>query len=142
MVLKTFTKHGKGISMYQPPTPKFTRTVGRHRRKTCSLLDSYENYKVKNYLWKDTKHIRHIHMKDDKNNNRMERLNGTIKDREVAYRDIKKMTSHLFDGFQTFYNFSKKHGSLDKRTPTECAWILVEGNNKWKTIIQNASLNE
>ena len=33
-----------------------------------------DNYKAKNFLWKDTEHIRHIHMKGDKNNNRMERL--------------------------------------------------------------------
>ena len=100
-----------------------------------------ENYKAKNFLWKDTEHIRHIHMKGDKNNNRMERLNGIIRDREVAYRGIKKMNSPLFDGFQTFYNFSKKHGGIGKKTPAELAGILVDGNNKWKTIIQNASLH-
>jgi len=100
-----------------------------------------ENYKAKNFLWKDTEHIRHIHMKGDKNNNRMERLNGTIRDREVAYRGIKKMNSPLFAGFQTYYNFSKKHGGIGKKTPAEKAGIIVDGNNKWKTIIQNASLN-
>ena len=99
-----------------------------------------DHYKAKNFLWKDTEHVRHIHMKGDKNNNRMERLNGTIRDREVAYRGIKKMSSPLFDGFQTYYNFSKKHGGIDKRTPAECAGIRVDGNNKWKTIIQNAAL--
>ncbi len=99
-----------------------------------------ENYKAKNFLWKDTKHIRHIHMKGDKNNNRMERLNGTIRDREVSYRGIKKMDSPLFDGFQTFYNFSKKHGGINGKTPAEMAKIQVDGKNKWKTIIQNASL--
>ena len=65
------------------------------------------NYKAKNFLWKDTEHILHIHMKGNKNNNRMERLNCTIRDREVTYRGIKKMGSPPFDGFQTFYNFSK-----------------------------------
>ena len=98
-------------------------------------------YRQKNPLQKETEHIRHIHMKGDKNNNRMERLNGTIRDREVAYRGIKKMDSPLFDGFQAFYNFSKKHGGINKETPAECAGILVDGSNKWKTIIQNASLH-
>ena len=98
-------------------------------------------YRQKNPLQKETEHIRHIHMKGDKNNNRMERLNGTIRDREVVYRGIKKMDSPLFDGFQTFYNFSKKHGGIDKKTPAEMAGILVDGNNKWKTIIQNAYLH-
>ena len=101
-----------------------------------------ENYKAKNFLWKDTEHIRHIHMKGDKNNNRMERLNGTIRDREVSYRGIKKMDSPLFVGFQTFYNFSKKHGGIGKKTPAELAGIIVDGSNKWKTLIQNASLSK
>ncbi len=101
-----------------------------------------DNYKAKNPLWKDTEHIRHIHMKGDKNNNRMERLNGTIRDREVAYRGIKKMNSPLFNGFQAFYNFSKKHGGIDKKTPAEKAGILVDGDNKWKTLIQNTSLSQ
>ncbi len=100
------------------------------------------NYKAKNFLWKDTEHIRHIHMKGDKNNNRMERLNGTIRDREIAYRGIKKMDSPLFDGFQIFYNFSKKHGGIGKKTPAEMAGIIVDGSNKWKIIIQNASLSQ
>ncbi len=101
-----------------------------------------DNYKAKNFLWKDTEHTRHIHMKGDKNNNRMERLNGTFRDREVAYRGIKKMSSPLFSGFQTFYNFSKKHGGIGKKTPAELAGVLVDGNNKWKTLIQNASLSQ
>ncbi len=50
--------------------------------------------------------------------------------------------AQLFDGFQTFYNFSKKHGGIEKKTPAEMAGILVDGSNKWKTIIQNASLNQ
>ena len=99
-----------------------------------------DEYKQKNFLQKETQHIRHIHMKGDKNNNRMERLNGIIRDREVSYRGIKKMDSPLFDGFQTFYNFSKKHGGIGKKTPAELAGIVVDGSNKWKTIIQNASL--
>ena len=99
-------------------------------------------YKSKNHLQKDTEHIRHIHMKGDKNNNRMERLNGTIRDREVSYRGIKKMDSPLFDGFQTFYNFSKKHSGIGKKTPAEMAGITVDGPNKWKTLIQNAALSK
>ncbi len=101
-----------------------------------------DNYKAKNFLWKDTEHIRHIHMKGDRNNNRMERLNGTIRDREIAFRGIKKMSSPFFDLFQVFYNCTKKHGGLDGNTPASKAGIEIEGMNKWKTLIQNASLNQ
>ena len=43
---------------------------------------------------------------------------------------------------KAYYNFTKKHGSLDGKTPAEQAKILVDGKNKWKTIIQNASLHK
>ena len=100
-----------------------------------------DHYRARSFLWKDTVHIRHIHMKGDRNNNRMERLNGTIRDREVACRGIKKVSSPLFDGFQTYYNFMKRHGGIGRMTPAEAAGILVDGPNKWKTIIQNAALS-
>jgi len=29
--------------------------------------------------------------------------------------------------------------SLDNRTPAEACGIIVQGENKWKTLIQNAS---
>ena len=41
---------------------------------------------------------------------------------------------------KAYYNFTKKHGSLNGKTPAEQAMIEVDGKNKWKTIIQNASL--
>jgi len=42
---------------------------------------------------------------------------------------------------KVYYNFAKKHGALDGRTPAEASRIKVDGRNKWKTIIQNASLS-
>ena len=55
----------------------------------------------------------------------MKRLNGEIRDREKVFRGLKKMSSPLFDGFQTFYNFTKKHGVLEGKTPAEMAGIIV-----------------
>ncbi len=43
---------------------------------------------------------------------------------------------------RVYYNFTKKHGALDGQTPAESALISVDGTNKWKTIIQNASLSK
>ena len=34
------------------------------------------------------------------------------------------------------------HASLNGQTPAEAAKITVDGKNKWKTIIQNASLSK
>ena len=74
-------------------------------------------------------------------NNKMERLNGEIRDREKVFRGLKKMDTAILDGMRVYYNFIKKHGSLKGRTPAQASMIEVDGKNKWKTIIQNASLN-
>lgn len=42
-----------------------------------------------------TVHISHIHFKRDMNNNKMERLNGEIRDREKTMRGLKKMDTPI-----------------------------------------------
>jgi hypothetical protein len=74
------------------------------------------------------------------NNNKMERLNGEIRDREKVFRGLKKKDTPIFDGIKAYYNFTKKHGASKGKTPAESAMIKVDGLNRWKTIIQNASL--
>ncbi len=98
----------------------------------------------KKVFGKETRHIKHIHLMGKRsrdNNNKMERLNGTIGgDREVAFRGLKSDNTNLIGGFRTFYNCTKKHEGRGGKTPAEEAPILIDGPNKWKTIIQNASL--
>lgn len=52
-----------------------------------------------------TKHIRHIHLEGDHNNNKMERLNGEIRDREKTMRGVKKMDSVALAGYQLYHNY-------------------------------------
>jgi putative transposase len=40
---------------------------------------------------------------------------------------------------QIFHNFVRPHTGLNGDTPAERAGIKVEGENKWMTLIQNAS---
>ena len=65
---------------------------------------------------------------------------GEIRDREKVFRGLKKMDTAIIDGMRVYYNFTKKHGALKGQTPAESAMIKIDGANKWKTIIQNASL--
>ena len=74
-------------------------------------------------------------------NNKMERLNGEIRDREKVFRGLKKEDSAILDGFRVYCNFTKKHSGINNRTPASEAGIQVDGANKWKTLIQNASLD-
>ena len=94
--------------------------------------------------WRENKaltiqHIRHVHMQGDKNNNRMERLNGEIRDREKVMRSLKTENSPILTGYQLFHNFVRPHMALDGMTPADKAGITVKGKDKWLTIIQNAS---
>jgi transposase-like protein len=86
-----------------------------------------------------TKHIRNITLKGNRNNNKMERLNGEIRDREKIMRGLKKRRTTILRGYQIYHNFIRKHEGLDGKTPSEACGITIEGQNKWLTLIQNAS---
>ena len=102
-----------------------------------------DQYRSKNFLHKDTEHHRHIHFKGDMNNNQMESFNGnTLRAREKVVRGIKKEDSAILTGMQIHHNYIRPHQGLDGDTPADRAGIHVQGDNKWKTIIQNASLHK
>jgi len=73
------------------------------------------------------------------NNNKMERMNGEIRDREKTMRGLKRKRTPILQGYQIYHNYVRPHEGLDGKTPAEACGIKVEGENKWMTIIQNAS---
>jgi transposase-like protein len=83
-------------------------------------------------------HIRHIRLQGDRNNNKMERLNGEIRDREKTMRGLKKKRTSILQGYQLYHNFIKEHDALGNKTPAEACGTKIEGKNKWMTLIQNA----
>ncbi len=86
-----------------------------------------------------TQHIRHIAIRGDRNNNKMERMNGEIRDREKTMRGLKTKETPILAGYQIFHNYIREHEALDGKTPAEVCGIEVRGKNKWLTLIQNAS---
>ena len=89
----------------------------------------------------DVKHIRHITLQGNRNNNKMERLNGEIRDREKTMRGLKRRRTPILSGYQIYHNYIRPHEGLNGKTPAEACGIKVEGKNKWLTLIQNA-INE
>ncbi len=85
-------------------------------------------------------HISHIHLKGDMNNNKMERMNGEVRDREKVMRGLKVEDTPILKGYQIFHNYIRPHQGLGGRTPADASGIHVEGENKWITLIQNASV--
>jgi len=86
-----------------------------------------------------TEHIRHVRLQGDMNNNKMERMNGEIRDRERCMRTLEKADTPILGGMRIYHNFVKPHMALDGKTPADVAGIKIQGENKWLTIIQNAS---
>jgi putative transposase len=106
-------------------------------------LRSYRDAWLKEYRTNkqsdSTVHIRQITLAGHRNNNKMERMNGEIRDREKVTRNLKIDGSPILTGMQLFHNYVRPHMGLHGKTPADLAGIKVEGENKWLTLIQNAS---
>lgn len=74
-------------------------------------------------------------------NNKVERLNGTIREREKVMRGLQneETAEVLMEGFKNYYNFIRPHQALHGMTPAEMAGLdLNLGENKWKELIKQA----
>jgi len=86
-----------------------------------------------------TEHIRRITIKGDRHNNKMERFNGEVRDREKVMRGLKQEDTPILTGYQILHNCLRPHEAVEGKIPTEVCGIKVKGENKWLTIIQNAT---
>ncbi len=84
------------------------------------------------------RHIREIALTGQIHNNKMERMNGEIRDREKTMRGLKIEETPILKGYQIFHNYVRPHEALEGKTPSQAAGIEVLGDNKWKTLIENA----
>lgn len=69
----------------------------------------------------------------------MERMNGEVRDREKTMRGLKQKRTVILQGYQLYHNYVRPHMALDGKTPAEACGIQIEGLDKWKTLIENAS---
>ncbi len=58
-------------------------------------------------------------VKPHANNNRIERMNGTLRERVKIQRGWKTMKTPLAEGQRIQYNFVKPHMALEGQTPAE-----------------------
>lgn len=103
--------------------------------------DAYKKEIRSMYNPKGTEHIREIRIAGKVHNNKMERMNGEIRDREKTMRGLKIEDTPILKGYQIFHNFVRPHEALKGQTPADLCGITVQGKNKWKTLIQNAKVN-
>jgi len=75
--------------------------------------------------------------KPNATNNRIERLNGTLRERVKVQRGWKTVRTPLAEGMRIQYNFVKPHMALKGKTPAQEAKIKnVKNGNKWMDLLE------
>jgi len=72
------------------------------------------------------------------NNNRIERMNGTLRERIKVQRGWKTMKTPLAEGQRIHYNFVKPHLALEGQTPSQAAGLTPKG---WKELLTESVNN-
>ncbi|MDG6976043.1 MAG: transposase [Nitrososphaerota archaeon] len=72
------------------------------------------------------------------NNNRVERLNGTLRERVKIQRGWKSPTSKVAEGMRIQYNFVRPRTALEGQTPAQVAGIGLTGRDKWMELLKKA----
>lgn len=103
-------------------------------------LPAYHDAFMKEYWTRtnEAQHVKDIHIDGKVHNNKMERLNGEIRDREKVMRGLEKTDTPVLTGYQIYHNYVRPHEGLNGKTPADAAGIEIKGQNKWITLIQNA----
>ena len=123
------------------------KTIGKSKPMTVVTdgLQAYHRAFNKEFFTLKNPRTKHVSMPrfiDRVNNNLVERLNGTVRERDKVMRGFKTEPSaqQILEGFRAYYNFIRKHQSLNGKTPAEMANIdlNLEGN-KWLSLIKKAS---
>ena len=78
---------------------------------------------------KSVQHIANVALQSGLNNS-IERMHGSIREREKVMRGIKSMETPFIKGNQIYLNFIRPHQALRGKTPAEAARIRIEGNNE------------
>ena len=92
--------------------------------------EAYEKEFYTNRLETRTEHIRDIRMGGAVHNNKMERMNGEIRDREKVIRSLKTTDAPILAGYQLFHNYISPHMGLDGKAPADLAGIKIQGKDK------------
>jgi len=119
------------------------RKTGLHHLDVISDgLSSYdraiEHMRKKNSLPK-IRHHTDVGLSKRKSNNRLERLNGTTRERLKTMRglDNDKSSRKFTEGYATYYNLIRPHSALQGKTPGQAAKTWRPKNtNRWHSLIK------
>ena len=87
------------------------------------------------------RHVRHVRWEGDiAPTNIIERLQGTVREREKVMRGLKTEGTMIIEGFRIHYNFARPHEGLNGKTPAEAAGqdYFGKGKEAWLKLIKEA----
>jgi transposase-like protein len=109
------------------------------------VTDGLQAYRtaIKDEFWGLSANILnpHIRLKDFEtkpNNNILERLTGTFRERTKVFRslDSSESAQEFATGMQTYYNYIRPHQGIGGLTPAQMAGIPINlMGNRWETMI-------
>jgi transposase-like protein len=141
--------HLSGTRTTEDAVTLFERSIKVAKRKPISLycdglpayVDGYN--KVFRTMRKDTRPelIQRVGIRAVHNQNAIERLHGTLKDRLKPTRGLKgeETVRTLLEGWVVHYNYVRKHQTI-KMTPAQASGLNVK--NDWHNLVKDATKNE
>jgi len=87
-------------------------------------------------------HLKHVRLSGDLTTNLVERLHGTIREREKVLRGLKVDNTSMPEGYWIYYNWVRPHEALDGATPAEAAKVgLGRGKHAWLALMLKATIH-
>ena len=122
------------------------RTAAKKAPATVTT-DGLHSYKAGvNKELRGAKHIAEIHLTNERaNNNVVERVNNTTRERHKTARGVKKMDGIIARGSPVYYNHARPHTTLGGRTPAEAAGIGAPrrpGEPRWAALVRASHKEE
>jgi transposase-like protein len=142
--------HLSGSRTAQDAIALFEKSIKVAKRKPVSIYcDGLPAYvdgfnKVFYTMRKDTRPelIRRVGIRNVHNQNAVERLHGTLKDRLKPARGLKgeEKVRALLEGWVVHYNFVRKHQTLKGKTPAQASGIDMK--NDWNMLVKEATKHD
>lgn len=115
--------------------PRLMVTDGLASYKRAFNAEFYDHHQ-------SCKHIADVALQESLNNV-LERMHGSIREREKIMRGIKVDDTPIIPMNQIYiyYNFVRLHMGLDGKTPAEAAGIGMTEQNKWEALLKRSTSN-
>jgi putative transposase len=89
----------------------------------------------------ESEHVIAAELTARSNNNKVERLHNTVRERVKVMRGLHsdKSAAVFNEGFKVYYNFVRPNQALGGKTPAEAAGVELKlGENRWLGLLKKA----